>query len=211
MKYEINNEVYDVVIEKKNNKNLYIRVKEDLTILVTTNYFTSNKQVIDVLNQNQSYLKKMIEKRKKELEKNKYILYLGNKYDLVFGNLFDEVELTENKIYVKDQKQFDKWYKKQTQNIFEKHYQMLYNRFEEEIPFYRMRIREMKTRWGVCNVKSKTITLNSRLIEYNLDALDYVIVHELSHLIHFNHSSSFWNLVAKYKPDYKKIRKELKE
>ena len=129
----------------------------------------------------------------------------------MFGNLFDEVEIAGNKIYARDQKQFDKWYKKEMQNIFEKHYQMLYNRFEEQIPFYRMRIREMKTRWGVCNVKSKTITLNSKLIEYPLEALDYVIVHELSHLIHFNHSSSFWNLVAKYKPDYKRIRKELKE
>ena len=211
MKYEINNEVYDVVIEKKNNKNLYIRVKEDLTILVTTNYLTSKKQILDVLDQNQSYILKMIEKRKKDIEKDKYILYLGNKYDLVFGNLFDEVEIAGNKIYAHDQKQFDKWYKKQMQNIFDEHYQMLYNKFEEQIPFYRMRIREMKTRWGVCNVKSKTITLNSRLIEYPLEALDYVIVHELSHLIYFNHSSSFWNLVAKYKPDYKRIRKELKE
>lgn len=211
MKYKINNEVYDVVIEKKNNKNLYIRVKEDLTILVTTNYLTTKKQILDVLDQNQAYIMKMIEKRKKEIEKNKYILYLGNKYDLVFGNLFDEVEIAGKKIYAHDQKQFDKWYKKQMQNIFDEHYQMLYNRFEESIPFYRMRIREMKTRWGVCNVKSKTITLNSRLIEYPLEALDYVIVHELSHLIHFNHSNSFWNLVAKYKPDYKRIRKELKE
>ena len=64
MKYEINNEVYDVVIEKKNNKNLYIRVKEDLTILVTTNYLTTKKQILDVLDQNQSYIMKMIEKRK---------------------------------------------------------------------------------------------------------------------------------------------------
>ena len=67
MKYEINNEVYDVVIEKKNNKNLYIRVKEDLTILVTTNYLTTKKQILDVLDQNQSYIMKMIEKRKKEI------------------------------------------------------------------------------------------------------------------------------------------------
>lgn len=211
MKYEIDNEIYDVIIEKKNNKNLYIRVKEDLTILVTTNFLTTKKQVVDILNQNQDYLRKMIEKRKKEIERNKYILYLGNKYDLVFSNLFDNVELDDKKIYAKDQAQFDKWYKKQMEKIFDEHYEMLYNLFEEEIPHFRMRIRQMKTRWGVCNVKSKTVTLNSRLIEYPLEALDYVIVHELSHLIHFNHSSSFWKLVEKYKPDYKRIRKELKE
>lgn len=211
MKYEIDNEIYDVIIEKKNNKNLYIRVKEDLTILVTTNFLTTKKQVVDILNQNQDYLRKMIEKRKKEIERTKYILYLGNKYDLVFSNLFDNVELDDKKIYAKDQAQFDKWYKKQMEKIFDEHYEMLYNLFEEEIPHFRMRIRQMKTRWGVCNVKSKTVTLNSRLIEYPLEALDYVIVHELSHLIHFNHSSSFWKLVEKYKPDYKRIRKELKE
>lgn len=211
MKYEIDNEIYDVIIEKKNNKNLYIRVKDDLTILVTTNFLTSKKQIIEVLNQNQDYLRKMIIKRKKELEKREYVLYLGNKYDLVFSNLFERVEIDGNKIYAKDKTQFDKWYKKQMQKIFDERYELLYNNFEEEIPHFRMRIREMKTRWGVCNVKSKTITLNSRLIEYPLEALDYVIIHELSHLIHFNHSSSFWNLVRKYKPDYKKIRKLLRE
>lgn len=211
MKYKINNELYDVVIEKKNNKNLYIRVKEDLTILVTTNFLTSKKQVIDILDKNQNYLIKMIEKRKKELEKNKYVLYLGNRYDLIFSNLFDSVEIDDKKIYARDQAQFDKWYKKQMEKIFDEHYEMLYNIFEEEIPHFRMRIRKMKTRWGVCNIKSKTVTLNSRLIEYSLEALDYVIIHELSHLIHFNHSNSFWNLVEKYKPDYKRIRKELKE
>lgn len=211
MKYEIDNEIYDVIVEKKNNKNLYIRVKDDLTILVTTNFLTSKKQIIEVLNQNQDYLRKMITKRKKEFEKSEYILYLGNKYDLVFSNLFDCVEIDGNKIYAKDKTQFDKWNKKQMQKIFDERYELLYNNFEEEIPHFRMRIREMKTRWGVCNVKSKTITLNSRLIEYPLEALDYVIIHELSHLIHFNHSSSFWNLVGKYKPDYKKIRKLLRE
>ena len=69
----------------------------------------------------------------------------------------------------------------------------------------------MKTRWGVCNKVSKTITLNSDLIRYSFDKLDYVIVHELSHFIHFNHSTSFWSLVQKYCPNYKKIRKEMRD
>ena len=52
---------------------------------------------------------------------------------------------------------------------------------------------------------------NSKLIEYDYDKIDYVIVHELSHIIHFNHSKNFWELVGKYCKDYKKIRRELKE
>ena len=56
-----------------------------------------------------------------------------------------------------------------------------------------------------------SVTLNSELLKYKLEALDYVIVHELCHIIHFDHSKDFWNLVGKYYPEYKKIRKYLKE
>ena len=69
----------------------------------------------------------------------------------------------------------------------------------------------MSSRWGVCNVKSKNITLNSELIKRDIKYLDYVIVHELSHLIYANHSRSFWNLVEENCPNYKEIRKEMKE
>lgn len=211
MKYNIDGKEYNVVIEKKNNKNLYIRVREDLTIYVTTNYFTPKSEVVRVLNNNLDYLKKMIDKRLKEQEKNEHVYYLGERYDLVFSNVFQNVEIDIDKIYVKDQKTFDNWYKKEIKKIFEEHLKKMYNIFEEKIDFPNLRIRTMKTRWGVCNVKTKTVTLNSKLIEYNLDALDYVIVHELSHLIHCNHSRNFWNLVGKYIPDYKKIRAYLKE
>ena len=61
------------------------------------------------------------------------------------------------------------------------------------------------------NKANHSITLNSHLIEYDIEKLDYVIIHELSHIIHFDHSKSFWQLVSKYCPNYKKIRKELKE
>ena len=211
MKYEVDGEEYNVIIEKKNNKNLYIRVKEDLNIYVSANYFVTKKQILEILDKNQDYVKKMIEKRKKEEEKNNHIYYLGCCYDLVISNLFKEVEIDKNKIYVQNSKVFEKWYKESIKKLFTEHLELMYNNFEEKIPFPYLRIREMKTRWGVCNIKSKTITLNSKLIEYNLEALDYVIVHELSHLIHFNHSKEFWKLVEKYIPNYKQIRKYLKE
>ena len=68
----------------------------------------------------------------------------------------------------------------------------------------------MKTRWGVCNKKDDSITLNLDLVKEDKIYLDYVIVHELSHFIHFNHSKSFWLLVNKYVPNYKEIRKEMR-
>ena len=68
----------------------------------------------------------------------------------------------------------------------------------------------MTSRWGVCNIKNKNITLNLELSKYKVECLEYVIIHELSHFIHPNHSPSFWSLVSKYCPKYKEIRKSLK-
>lgn len=211
MEYNIDGVNYNVIIEKKNNKNLYIRVKDDFTIHVTTNYLTPKFEIKRILNNNVDYLKRMIDKKVKEQEKNKHVYILDEKYDLVFSNVFKGVEIDSNKIYACDQKMFDKWYKKEIQKIFEKRLEKMYNLFDEKIAYPSLKIRLMKTRWGVCNIKTKTVTLNSKLIEYKIEALDYVIVHELSHLIHFNHSKDFWALVEKYVPNYRKIRSYLKE
>ena len=69
----------------------------------------------------------------------------------------------------------------------------------------------MTTRWGVCNIKNHNVTLNYNLSKYDIKCLDYVIVHELSHFIHHNHSKEFWSLVEKYYPKYKECKKMLKE
>ena len=68
----------------------------------------------------------------------------------------------------------------------------------------------MKTRWGVRNIKSMTITLNTMLIHHSIEAIDYVICHELSHFIEMNHSSNFWKVVGENYPNYKKIRRIMK-
>ena len=86
-----------------------------------------------------------------------------------------------------------------------------YQLFEEKIPIPTLKIRKMTSRWGVCNTKTHHITLNLELIHLNIEYLDYVIVHELSHLIEPNHSRAFWNIVSKYYPNYKQIRKEMRE
>lgn len=211
MKYAINNQEYDVIIEKKNNKNTYIRVKEDLKIYVTTNYFASQKYVKNLLDNNIDYLEKMLKKRKMDLEKASAFYYLGNKYDIILVSTMNEVEIVDNKIYVKDFKTLEKWYIKQIKNLFKERLDFNYQKFEENIPYPLLKMRNMKTRWGVCNRKNNTVTLNTNLIKYDFSKLDYVIVHELSHFKHFDHSKNFWNLVSKYCPNYKQIRKELRD
>lgn len=70
-------------------------------------------------------------------------------------------------------------------------------------------IKQIKYAWGSCSNK-KNITINLELIKYSEQAIRYVILHELCHIKYMNHSKDFWNLVEKYMPDYKQVKKEFK-
>ena len=210
MKYTIDNKEYEVVIIKKNNKNTYLRVKEDLKIYVTTNIFASKHYIKTLLDNNTDSIKRMIEQQNKQLKKKEYFYYLGEKYE-VFIDDVEGVKFLEDAIFVKEKKVLEKWLKQKIKELFKERLDYNYNRYEEKIPYPKLKIRTMKTRWGVCNIRDNSVTLNEKLIEYTIDKLDYVIIHELSHFIHFNHSKAFWNQVSKYTPNYKQIRKELKD
>lgn len=201
---------YPVEIEKKKStKNTYIRVKEDLTIYVTTNYFTRDREIAKLLEDNYSSIVRMLKKQKVKNSNNENFNYLGKSYDVIYTEYCD-VSFGENKVFLNKNVDIDKWYKKQAKTIFKEHLDMIYDSFSISIPYPDLKIRKMTTRWGVCNTKLKTVTLNLELIKRDTKYLDYVIVHELSHLIHPNHSSSFWNLVGENCPNYKRLRSEMK-
>lgn len=73
-----------------------------------------------------------------------------------------------------------------------------------------LKFREQKTRWGSCSSRG-IINLNWRLICFSPQIIDYVIVHELAHMRHMNHSPRFWAEVEKYIPEYAKYVRQLKE
>ena len=207
MTYVVNDIEYEVIIEKKNNKNTYIRIRDN-KIYITTNYLVNKIYIKSLLDKNYDTIKKMIEKNNRRLERSNKFYYLNKEYDIIFVNYCD-IEINANKIFVKSEDYLNKWLKKNTEIIFKERLDYIYNLFEENIPYPKLKIRKMKTRWGVCN-KNNSITLNSELIKYGYEQIDYVIIHELSHFIHFDHSKDFWNLVSKYCKNYKEIRKSLK-
>lgn len=211
MKYVLDNIEYDVVIVRKNNKNLYIRVKQDLKIHVSCNYFTTNNMIKKVLDNNHDSLRKMINTIENSKEKSNKLFYLGKGYDIIYDENVKDTKIVGDTIITKSEKTLDKWYKNEIINVFDERYVYVFNHFKENIKSPILKIRDMKTRWGVYNRLRHTITLNSKLIEYDIEKIDYVIIHELSHIIHFNHSKSFWNLVSKYCKNYKEIRKEMRE
>jgi predicted metal-dependent hydrolase len=77
------------------------------------------------------------------------------------------------------------------------------------VAFTSIRITGAKTRWGSCS-SERSISFSWRLVMASDELIDYVVVHELSHIIELNHSAQFWAVVKQYIPDYKKRREHLK-
>ncbi|MGN1352739.1 MAG: M48 family metallopeptidase [Bacilli bacterium] len=208
MKVEIDKHILEVFITKKRQKNTYIRVKEDLNIYVTTNYFTTKDDILKLIENNKTSISRMITRQEKKQQSEKEFTYLGKKYNLVLINS-KEITLGLETILYNNLENLHKWLVKQANSIFLEELNKMYNIFPINIPYPSLTIRKMKTRWGVCNTKTKRVTLNLELIKKDLKYLDYVIVHELAHLVYPNHQQEFWSLVGQVIPNYKELRKEL--
>ena len=74
----------------------------------------------------------------------------------------------------------------------------------------RLKLSDAKRRWGSCSAK-QSINLNWRLIMLDDSLIDYVVVHELAHLVELNHSADFWRIVEGVLPDHRDLRKRLRE
>lgn len=74
----------------------------------------------------------------------------------------------------------------------------------------RVTIKKTKTRWGSCNYVKKTINLNFNLVLRDIDAIEYVVLHEIAHLTHPNHSREFYAYIHNYMPDWKVRERKLK-
>ena len=210
MYININDEKVEVIISKKvGNKNTYLRIKEDLKLYVTTSFFMTDKKVKEIINENMDSIIRMYEKQEYKQNQKKNFYFLGKEYDVVRTNNKDII-FGEEKLFIPSNLDIDKWLKKEASKLFQERLDYWYNNFDRKIPYPSLTIRKMTSRWGVCNSKLVRVTLNLELIKKDISCLDYVIVHELAHFIEMNHSSRFWNVVEANYPNYKKVRRIMK-
>ena len=105
-------------------------------------------------------------------------------------------------------KNIDTFYRKEIEKILPQKVQehsIRMNLFPTSISY-----RKNKRTWGSCNYKNG-LNFNILLMKFPLEVMEYVIVHELAHIKHKNHSKDFWNLVAVFCPNYKEIEKQFKK
>lgn len=206
-------------IIRSNRKSISLQIDKNANLIVRAPKYLSEKKILSFIKIKSQWIKKKIELIKDILEK-KYkftseemFLYLGieypikiihNKDDLYFNGLC--FELGENckdpNIYFKN------WYREKfKENIIPR---VHYFARENNIKFNNIRIKAQKTIWGSCSGKNN-LNFNYLLIMAPMQIINYVIVHEISHITHKNHSKEFWLLVESILPDYKKSKNWLKE
>lgn len=201
----LNNKEYIYVITQKNIKNIYFRVKDDLKIHVSVSFLVSQKKIENMLKENEKELEKMYLKiANKQTDE---IRYLGN--SLTFISALTKPYIENNFIYAKSQADAKEYIYKRAYEVFLSRLTQIRHNFKS-LPEFTLKVRKMSTRWGVCNKKSMSVTLNTELIKKDVNLIDYVIIHELCHFKYMNHSDQYWKYVESFYPYYKQARKELK-
>lgn len=204
---KIDDTYLNVVIERKKIKNIYFRVNEKNEIYVTCPKYISEYEINRLLENNKKEITKMYYKNKKNELLDEKVMFLGKAIDYIYHN---KVIFDKERIFAPSIKDANKYLEDNSLKIFTERMNLYINKFNN-LPKFKLRTRKMKTRWGVCNRGSMSITLNTLLIHKSYFLIDYVIVHELSHFEHMDHSQAFWKCVELYYPEYKQARKELKE
>lgn len=225
-------ETIDFKIIKKKKKNITIRISKNGEVVVTSPIYVDDKYIYNLVEGKANWIiekLKEIEKIKNHIRKATYknggeIEYLGRKLILdIFEDNVDKLSIyiNENKLIIKLPKhkrdlipeemlktEILRFLKEQAKVILKQRARFLSEKYKFEPN--RVVVKEQKTIWGSCSSKGN-INLNWRLVMMPLEVIDYVVVHELCHLKHHNHSNRFWSLVNEIMPDYEERRRWLKE
>ncbi|QGS51636.1 M48 family metallopeptidase [Spiroplasma tabanidicola] len=203
---------YDLILRDQK----YIRLKiVDTKLSVSAPLSIQDWEIEHFIYKNIAKIQKVIdfkEKNKKvEVANPGFVKIFDKKIETFFRLQPNENQKNTYKLYESLELTIKHMYKKMSieyYNIFVQ--RISYWKQVMNLDFKNLSVKEMKGKWGICYPEKSKIVLNIRLIHYPLDALDYVIVHELTHLVHKNHSKNFWYYVQNYLPNYKKASDLLK-
>jgi predicted metal-dependent hydrolase len=145
-------------------------------------------------------------------------LYLGRQYKLIIvADKVNVVKAYRGQLWMHAvnrksdalKQQLDNWYRQKATVVFNELLEEVLPKFKRyKIAKPTLVIRPMKKRWGSCTSSGKII-LNTELIKASRGSIEYVIVHELCHLVHYNHTKAFQNLQSRILPDWKKWKDRL--
>ena len=218
-------------VHRKKVKNINLRIKPNMEIYISVPINLHRDYIENFIHSKESWIKSVLKKVEDVKEKQKGFEYktgeihkfLGKEYNLTVktGN-FNGVNLinnekkpniiltvNENIFENTDEKKkiMEKWYFENAKKLFPQFMEKWLKILDEHVE--KVSIKPMKTRWGSCNYVKKYITLNTELIKRTPFEIEYVVLHELTHLKYPNHGKGFYNYVERNIPNYKIAEKML--
>ena len=179
----LNNNVNVKIKKKIRTRHTYLRIKSENLIEISTNIFFTLKDAKTLIEKKKTWIEEHIANLEKKSKNKHTYSYLGETYKLD-----------------KNKKELDEFYRHNAKKIIPKlveKYSLEMNLFPTSIKY-----RKNKNTWGSCNYKNG-LNFNIYLCKFPLEIIEYVVIHELAHIKHKNHSRNFWNFVSIYCVDYK--------
>ncbi len=231
---EQQNNIYQIPIdfERKKRKNLVLKVyKTTGRILLSVPLNTPEEYAKEFLHKQTEWLQKQMQKILPSLNRAEHtyqtgdsFVYLGEKMPfIVITGKKNQVTISDGKIVLQQKLELtkkqkvvllDKMFNSSLIAILEKSLEKNLTLYRELLPNFDspidLKIRKMTNKWAVCRPIKKQISFNKSLIQVPLDLIDYVMVHELCHFRHLNHSKLFWQMVARKMPCWQNYRERLK-
>ena len=189
---EINQRLVTVKLEKRRNiKHVYLRVLNPNLIQIKTNIYYTLYDAKDLIEKKMTWIENSIIRLEEKSINEDEFLYLGVRK-----------RLEDFKI-----KNLDTFYKKEIIKYLPDLVD-IYSKKMNLIPTS-LKYRKNKRTWGSCNYKNG-LNFNILLMKFPIELMEYVVIHELAHIKHKNHSKKFWDLVKEFCPDYKQREKIFK-
>lgn len=218
---------FSVILQRKRIKNINLRVRRNGEVQLSAPLKTPLNVIYDFLQHKCSWielhrsrlqqLEPEVEMAQK-LQTGEYVPFQGVAYVLQLHETGakQQIVLKDNQIHffikpraslASKQELLAQWYQAQMQLCLPE----LFDKWQSVIGVRanKVSIRKMKSRWGSCHPIKKHITINLRLVEKPVICLEYVIVHELVHLLEASHNARFYALMQRYMPDWKQIKNQL--
>ncbi len=219
---------FEYTLVRKSVKNINCRIKNGVVTVSASNR-VSIKQIEEFLYSKQDVILDALKKQEKQESHQPSKISNGATIklaDTIFTiNIIEsnknQLEVKDNIIYIRTtdtdnedlvQKIFDKLlveYSKRTILPISKEVFELLKPYN--IPSPEIKFKKMKSMWGNCNSRKCVITFSTNLMYTNIDFIKYVVLHEFTHLIHQNHQKEFYDVIAEFMPNYKKIKGNLYE
>ncbi len=219
LKLNVNNQKFNVDIEHKNIKNIYLRVIDHENLKVTCHPMVDEITIIKFINQKAKWISSTVVKKDEYQKKNKvgifdgHIFYLDKLYKLTIKRSnFSDYKINNNEliIYINTKVEIDLNIVEHQEFILKIFYKLisksmmkiindLRDRLDLIISDYNLdkpsiNVKELKGKWGFCVPQKNKITLNTKLIHYNIGFINEVLWHEYCHLVVPNHSKRFYQL-----------------